>query len=310
MSNTSRSSPPTENLPTLHQHDSPDMRAQGSVVGRVSEGEWKYFPRDTDIHHCEEDHPDRAESATHIHRVIDSDNLHQELSYAPLLTRLSRPSPSSPHDPPTTSRGEADKDLSKPIRSICVLPGYIDEISGHVSSQDEQFLWRKGALTLPDDHLRNAFVECFVEYVHPTMPVVDLKEFLGALKDFNDSSKPRISCLLFQAVMFSAVSYVDLHILLNAGFASRREARKLFHERAKVRVSWSFPTTTTAEMCANIVALRPRRRTTSFGPSPGSCSFDSLHKTSRSNQGGMALAGHSNISSLFPRPAPNSSWQP
>jgi hypothetical protein len=116
-----------------------------------------------------------------------------------------------------------------------ILPDFIETTSINISSQDFEFLRQEDAFTIPENRLRNALVSCCCEYVYPIMPVVDLDEFLRALGPLPDNTKPKISILLLQAVMFSAVSFVDFDLIKDAGFNSRRAARRVYYDRAKVR---------------------------------------------------------------------------
>lgn len=99
--------------------------------------------------------------------------------------------------------------------------------------EDIDFLQRKGALTVPDTRLRNELLRSYVQYVHPYMPLLDLKDFLQPIER-NDGDSP-VSLLLFQAVMFAATAYVDMRFLHAQGFDNRKAARRFFFQRARVR---------------------------------------------------------------------------
>lgn len=115
-----------------------------------------------------------------------------------------------------------------------LLPDFIVDVRSNFNKRDLEYLEERGALTIPDVHLRKALIDCFCQYVYPTMPVVDLVEFLQALQPRTVTPGPKISILFFQAVMFSAAAFVSIDLLREAGFSSRRVARKVFYERAKV----------------------------------------------------------------------------
>ena len=113
------------------------------------------------------------------------------------------------------------------------LPSYIRALPPRVMAEDIEYLQRKGALTVPDTRLRNELLRSYVQYVHPYMPLLDLKDFLQPIER-NDGNSP-ISLLLFQAVMFAATAYVDMRFLHAQGFESRKAARKVLFQRARVR---------------------------------------------------------------------------
>lgn len=113
------------------------------------------------------------------------------------------------------------------------LPSYIRPLPPRIMADDIDFLQRKGALTVPDAQLRNELLRSYVQYVHPYMPLLDLKDFLHPIEK-NDGHSP-VSLLLFQAVMFAATAYIDMRFLQAQGFDNRKAARKVFFQRARVR---------------------------------------------------------------------------
>ena len=111
-----------------------------------------------------------------------------------------------------------------------------------MSGDDVDYLWRIGAFSIPEKPLLNELLASYTEFVHPSMPVVDLHGFLRMI---NRNEGEPISLILFQAIMFIASAFVDVTYLCAAGFTSRKAARKALYERAKVcnRLS-SFEITT------------------------------------------------------------------
>lgn len=75
-------------------------------------------------------------------------------------------------------------------------------------------------------------------YVYPFMPIVDLEDFMGAI-DGNEAS-PKISLIVFQAILFSATAFVDLPLLQEAGYENRRAARADFYQKVKVSFALSL----------------------------------------------------------------------
>ncbi|KAK4936375.1 hypothetical protein LTR10_022749 [Elasticomyces elasticus] len=64
------------------------------------------------------------------------------------------------------------------------------------------------------------------------MPVVDLEDILGAIDGKQEA--PKISLTLFQAIMFAGTAFVDLQLLLNAGYNDRRSARGDYFQKVKL----------------------------------------------------------------------------
>lgn len=81
--------------------------------------------------------------------------------------------------------------------------------------------------------MRDELLRCYVEFVHPFMPLFDLHEFLHMV-DSENGSAGKVSLLVLQAVMFTGSAFVDMQHLAKAGYASRKEARKSFFQRARV----------------------------------------------------------------------------
>lgn len=108
-----------------------------------------------------------------------------------------------------------------------------------MTSVDIDYLFAKGALSLPETSVRNALLRSYLEYVHPYMPLVEVHELLQIIDD-GTGQYGRISLLLFQAIMFAGTAFVDMDELRAAGYSSRKSARKAFFQKARVSVSTTF----------------------------------------------------------------------
>jgi len=113
------------------------------------------------------------------------------------------------------------------------LPPYIKPVPARMAMEDVGHLWKKGALSIPDTKFRNELLRSYIEYVHPYMPLIELHDFLRIV-DKGTGDEGRISLLLFQAVMFTGVAFVDMSYLTAAGYATRKAARKAFYLKARV----------------------------------------------------------------------------
>ncbi|KAI9844111.1 MAG: hypothetical protein M1837_005825 [Sclerophora amabilis] len=121
-------------------------------------------------------------------------------------------------------------------RSGPLLPGYIKPLPPRIVSEDVAYLENKGALSIPETGLRNELLRAYVEFVHGYMPLLDLNDFLKIV-DMGNGATGTLSLLLFQAVMFVGSAFVDLRHLQNAGFPTRKAARRAFFQRARVGLS-------------------------------------------------------------------------
>ena len=112
------------------------------------------------------------------------------------------------------------------------LPRFIRPLPAKLLTDDIAYLEKKGALIVPETGLRNELLRSYVQFVHPYMPLLDLKDFLQPIER-NDGSE-LVSLLLFQAVMFAGTAYVDMRFLNSQGYENRKAARKAFFQKARV----------------------------------------------------------------------------
>lgn len=173
------------------------------------------------------------------------DNLVKAHGLAALL--LDEPSNNYGHDRPEESKGDGSRDLGDsgkemedpsssdgktPISSF-PLPPYIKRLPHGIPQEDIQYLWIKGALSVPDSALRDKLIQAFIYHVYPALPLINLQEFVSIVSKEGKSDN-KISLLLFQAIMFAGAAFVDLSFLQTAGYSTRREARRAFYQKARV----------------------------------------------------------------------------
>ena len=147
---------------------------------------------------------------------------------------------------PPLSHGSADG--SHPLAAIpelrsspasfvpgTALPAWVKPLPERINPDDAEFLKRKGALSVHDSTFRNELLKCFIRWVYPWSPVVNLDHVVRTISGKNPNNK--MSLLLFQAMMFAGAGFADLTILRTAGFSSRKDARKHFFNRCKVCIT-------------------------------------------------------------------------
>ncbi|KAH8891497.1 hypothetical protein GQ53DRAFT_823521 [Thozetella sp. PMI_491] len=141
--------------------------------------------------------------------------------------------------------------LSEQIQDTVLLPSFIRPLPPHMSADDAEYLGLKGALSVPDSTLLGAFLQGFVEYVYPFMPILDLHEILGAIQnarrpggvvDEQLGGPPQISLLLLQAILFAAAPFVDMRQLQMAGFPSKKAARQTYFQRTRILYNLDYET--------------------------------------------------------------------
>jgi hypothetical protein len=116
------------------------------------------------------------------------------------------------------------------------FPEYIKPPPQRMTPVDIDYLFWKGALSLPEDSVRNALLRSYLEYVHPYMPLIEAHELLQIINN-GTGATGRISLLLFQAIMFTGTTFVDMEYLRAAGYSNRKVARKAFFQKARVSIT-------------------------------------------------------------------------
>jgi hypothetical protein len=121
------------------------------------------------------------------------------------------------------------------------LPGWIKTPSSRIDVDDFDYLRNRGALVIPNQQLRDECLSCFIEWVYPYSPIVDLHGIVRSIAS-KDGSGGHVSLPVFQAIMFAGVGHADLATLNRAGFQTRKEAKKAFFRKVKVSLMISFIT--------------------------------------------------------------------
>ncbi|KAK6951941.1 Cutinase transcription factor 1 beta [Daldinia eschscholtzii] len=119
------------------------------------------------------------------------------------------------------------------------LPAFIRPLPAKIAPEDVSYLHTKGALTLPSLSLQNALLTAYVEYVHPYMPLIELHDFLSMI-NARDGLYGQTSLFLYHSVMFAATAFVDVKYLKDAGYASRKAARREFFYKARLLYDFDY----------------------------------------------------------------------
>lgn len=119
------------------------------------------------------------------------------------------------------------------------LPAFVRPLPAKIAPEDVQYLAIKGALTLPSIALQKALLHGYIEFVYPYMPLIDLRHFLSIV-DRRDGVNGQTSLLLYHSIMFSATAFVDIKYLREAGFSSRKAARKAFFQKTRLLYDFDY----------------------------------------------------------------------
>ena len=134
--------------------------------------------------------------------------------------------------------------------SVAQLPPFIKPLPPRIALEDARYLSNKGALTIPSAPLQNALLQAFVEYVYPYMPLLELHEFLDTINSA-DGFSGQVSLFLYHAVMFVSSAFVGGKYLKEAGYTSRKAARRDFFYRTRVSLIILRPVILTPSLLAD-----------------------------------------------------------
>ena len=115
-----------------------------------------------------------------------------------------------------------------------LLPAYLQPFPSRIGPEELDLLQSKGAHLVPDFSFRNELLRSYLEYVHPSLPVLDLRDLFRRVEMNGRGS--RVSLLLFQSVMFAGSAFAGEQHLLNAGFSDRKQVRRFFFQKIKVHI--------------------------------------------------------------------------
>ncbi|KAF4236386.1 hypothetical protein CNMCM6805_005869 [Aspergillus fumigatiaffinis] len=179
-------------------------------------------PRHNDSH--SEDHPQLLQDGQHAFGQQEFQFIYEQ----PPLT-----DPDSGHEPDDVSA------LHDGTNSMTILTealgsatscqiAYNLPVNGNMSVADEEFLHRKGAFTLPQQHICDQLLCLFFDKVYMSVPVIDRVMFV---QDYWQQTQ---SMFVLQAILASAVPHATIDLLNKAGFSDHAAAQEMFFTRAKL----------------------------------------------------------------------------
>jgi hypothetical protein len=117
--------------------------------------------------------------------------------------------------------------------TIANLPPYIQNLPSTLGSEDLDYLAAKGVFTLPDRYSLSICLCRYIEFVHPVLPLLNLNDTLMSMDD-NTGKSGKTSLLLFFAIIYSALPFLETKHVRVAGYSSKLEARTAIYKKAKV----------------------------------------------------------------------------
>ncbi|KAG8668177.1 hypothetical protein FPOAC2_10063 [Fusarium poae] len=102
--------------------------------------------------------------------------------------------------------------------------------------EDVDFLRHSRCFHLPSRNVQEEFIYQYFLYLHPYYPLINEKDFWDMYldRDTAGATKKTMPLLVFQAMLFSASSFVSSAVLKNAGYTNVKAARSIFYRRAKL----------------------------------------------------------------------------
>jgi hypothetical protein len=108
----------------------------------------------------------------------------------------------------------------------------IADCTRNLRADEIAYLQQQGAFSISHDKNHRELIRCYVEFVHPFLPILELRDFLSSFN--TNGGGGMISLLLYQSVCFAASAYVDMAYLESLGYLSRKAARKDLFRRARL----------------------------------------------------------------------------
>ncbi|KAG9499416.1 hypothetical protein J7337_007872 [Fusarium musae] len=127
---------------------------------------------------------------------------------------------------------------TQPDRVTTSLPAFIRPPPQHLDNRDMYYLSHKLCLSIPDPEFRDELLRVYATVVHSFLPILDIEEYAGSI--LHNNGRNPISLLLFQAVNFVSVTFVDIKMLNSRGYASRIAARRDFYDRVRILYSLNY----------------------------------------------------------------------
>jgi hypothetical protein len=113
------------------------------------------------------------------------------------------------------------------------LPGYVHSLPAKIKPEDIAYLQAREALTVPGELQRKALLTAYTEFIHGTTPILDLNNLLLCIET-DGAEGGRCSLMLFQAIMFIGVTFLDMKQVQMAGYLSKKDMEKAYFRKAKV----------------------------------------------------------------------------
>lgn len=111
------------------------------------------------------------------------------------------------------------------------MPEFVTKPSPDIDQEDLAYLAARGVFDLPPTAALRKIFQCYLDYVYPLLPILDIHDLLHAV--YGHASQ--VSLPLLYGIMLAASAFVDENTLDQTGYRSLFEWRSSL--RRKLRVS-------------------------------------------------------------------------
>lgn len=138
---------------------------------------------------------------------------------------------------PVSRSSEPSPELFSRPKGAANLPDFIQAFCV-TNPNDLDLLRQRGVFNLPEPTFQQTILDRYAEFFQPILPVVDYAAFYGVVTGTRPG--PRVSLLLYYAVMFAGVGAMEADLVLRQAYMSKKAVRELFYDKAQVRVRRLF----------------------------------------------------------------------
>ncbi|KAH6668280.1 hypothetical protein B0J14DRAFT_703972 [Halenospora varia] len=113
-------------------------------------------------------------------------------------------------------------------------PPFSKPLPSNIDKDTLEYLQESGAFDVPSDQVRTGLLKAYLEFIHPSLPVLDTTDLLQLQSLSNNIGDSTIGIFLLQAIFAAGSSVASQDVLRMAGWRSEREVCKTFFKRAKL----------------------------------------------------------------------------
>lgn len=110
------------------------------------------------------------------------------------------------------------------------VPEFVTKPSPDIDQEDLAYLAARGVFDLPSTAALRKIFQCYLDYVYPLLPILDIHDLLHAVYGHNS----QVSLPLLYGIMLAASAFVDEDTLDQTGYQSLFEWRSSLSRKLRV----------------------------------------------------------------------------